>query len=63
MGAFGNFIRSLAPGNDGQLAEDLSARRRQGHRRNIGKAAAQGQAWEEQDRQRHPSGTGWFRRR
>ncbi|UOB09094.1 hypothetical protein MQE23_08515 [Streptomyces sp. HP-A2021] len=44
-----------------ESATDKAARqRRQGHRRGIGKAAAQGQAWEERDRQRDRKG-GWRR--
>jgi hypothetical protein len=56
----GNFARSLRPGNDTQLAADLSAQRRAAHRRSIGKAAAQGQAWEQDDRARERRG-GWRR--
>jgi hypothetical protein len=75
MGLFGNFVRSLAPGNDHELAatqyagrESASAR---GDRsktfgrpsRSARDADRQGQAWEERDRQQHPSTTPWFRRR
>lgn len=41
-----------------ESASDQAARRRrQGHRRNIAKAAAQGQAWEDRDRQRDRKGS------
>ncbi|SDM46961.1 hypothetical protein SAMN04487981_101623 [Streptomyces sp. cf386] len=52
------FLRSLLPGNDRQLAADLSTQRRRNHRRSVGKAAAEGQAWEDADRQRDRRG-GW----
>jgi hypothetical protein len=45
-----NFVRSLRPGNDQQLAADLSGQRRQGHRRSLLGTARAGQAWEDQDR-------------
>ena len=51
-----DFARSLLPGNDQQLAEDLSTQRRQGHRRSIARAAAAGQAWEDADRRRDRKG-------
>ncbi|MCD7440258.1 hypothetical protein K4B79_18765 [Streptomyces lincolnensis] len=47
-----DIIRSLAPGYDRQLAEDLSAQNRAGHRRSIPGVAAKAEAWEEKDRQR-----------
>lgn len=56
----GNFLRSLAPGDDRQLAADLSTQRRASHRRSIGKAAAKGQAWEDRDRQQE-RGNRWYR--
>jgi hypothetical protein len=56
----GNFLRSLAPGNDAQLAENLSAQRRASHRRSIREAADAGQAWEDRDRQQDRKG-GWYR--
>lgn len=56
----GNFLRSLAPGHDAELAEDLSAQRRASHRRSIREAADAGEAWERQDRQRDRRG-GWRR--
>ncbi|MER5213683.1 hypothetical protein ABT063_24705 [Streptomyces sp. NPDC002838] len=58
----GNFLRSLAPGDDTQLAADLSTQRRAGHRRSIPEAAAEGQAWEDADRARDRRGdrdTNW----
>jgi hypothetical protein len=60
MGRLGNFVRSLAPGNDTQLAADLSQQRRQNHRRNISRTAAQGQAWEDRDRAQDRKGK-WYR--
>jgi hypothetical protein len=61
MGRLGDFARSLKPGNDHQLAADLNAnasRQRQRGHRNSGaqRAARQGQAWEDTDRQRERSG-------
>jgi hypothetical protein len=40
--------------------EQAARHRRQGHRRNTGRAAAQGQAWEDRDRQQERRG-GWYR--
>lgn len=48
---------------DGPSASETTAtKRRTGHRRSVTKTARAGQAWEEQDRQQHPSTTRWFRR-
>lgn len=58
-----SLLRSLFGGNDRQLAAAQSAnresasgkaarKRREGHRRSIGKAAAAGEQWEQQDRRR-----------
>lgn len=58
-------------GNDRKLAETKYAgrtsatetaaqARRAGHRRNLGRAAAQGQAWEDRDRQQDRRGK-WYR--
>lgn len=55
-----DFARSLRPGNDRQLAADLSAQRRVRHRRNLGKTARAGQAWEDRDRTQDRNG-GWYR--
>ncbi|MFJ5259107.1 hypothetical protein ACIQAC_01350 [Streptomyces sp. NPDC088387] len=52
----GRFLRSLAPGDDQQLAEDLSKQRRAAYRRNVTKTAREGQAWEDQDRARDRQG-------
>ncbi|HEX9755733.1 MAG TPA: hypothetical protein VGA42_08490 [Gemmatimonadales bacterium] len=57
MSRLGDFARSLRPGNDHQLAADLNAnasRQRRASHRNGGatRAARQGQAWEDADRQR-----------
>ena len=52
-----DFVRSLAPGNDQQLAADLSTRRRASHRRGgAARAAREGQAWEDADRGRERNG-------
>jgi hypothetical protein len=49
----GSFLRSLTPGDDRQLAADLSTQRRASHRkRGAGRAARKGQTWEDQDRDR-----------
>jgi hypothetical protein len=49
----GSFLRSLAPGDDRQLAADLSTSRRDSHRkRGAGRAARAGQDWETADRDR-----------
>lgn len=57
---FRDFARSLKPGNDQQLANDLSAQRRASHHRNIRTTAAQGQNWEDRDRQQDRRGK-WYR--
>ncbi len=56
MGAFS----WLRPGNDRQLAEDLSVERRRGHRRSIAKTAAKAEDWEQQDRRRDKQGTSFW---
>jgi hypothetical protein len=55
-----DFVRSLKPGNDQQLAADLSTQRRAGHRRSLRATAREGQAWEDQDRQQDRKGP-WYR--
>jgi len=45
-----DFARSLRPGNDHQLAADMSAQRRRSNRRSVPGAARAGQAWEDADR-------------
>jgi hypothetical protein len=57
---FRDFARSLRPGNDQQLAADLSTQRRASHRRSIRSAAAEGQAWEDRDRAQDRKGR-WYR--
>jgi hypothetical protein len=52
----GSFFRSLAPGDDQQLAADLSTQRRRAHRRSVREAAAEGQAWDDDDRARDRRG-------
>jgi hypothetical protein len=56
MGRLGNFVRSLTPGNDTQLAADLSTQRRAGHRRSIRATADAGEKWEREDRKRDRRG-------
>ncbi|MGW2209931.1 hypothetical protein [Streptomyces sp. NPDC001781] len=51
-----DFARSLKPGNDQQLAEDLTAQQRVQRSRNATKAARKGQAWEDADRARDRKG-------
>lgn len=51
-----DFVRSLAPGNDRQLAADLSTQRRRAHHRSVTKAAAEGEKWERKDRKRDRRG-------
>ncbi|MEU5707895.1 hypothetical protein [Streptomyces flaveolus] len=58
MSRLGDFARSLKPGNDQHLAENLSTKRRAAHRRSVGKAAAKGQGWEDKDRDAERAG-GW----
>ena len=63
MGAFGNFLRSLAPGNDAALAEDLSTQRRNQRSRSATRAAREGQDWEDADRRKDGKGdrhTDWI---
>lgn len=64
MSALGNFVRSLIPGNDHQLAATQYAgresatdraarlRRERHHRKGAAKAATAGEAWETRDRRR-----------
>ena len=58
-----DIARSLVGGNDRKLAattyadrqsasDKAAAKRRAGHRRNVTRAARQGQAWEDADRRR-----------
>ncbi|MFD6024536.1 hypothetical protein [Streptomyces griseoluteus] len=51
-----DFFRSLRPGSDQQLAEDLAAQQRVRRSRSATRAARQGQAWEDQDRARDRKG-------
>jgi hypothetical protein len=52
-----SFMRSLAPGNDAELAADLSTQRRASYwRSGVSKAAAEGDAWEDADRARDRRG-------
>lgn len=55
-----DFARSLRPGDDRQLAADLSAQRRRNNRRSVPRAARAGQAWEDADRAQDRRG-GWYR--
>lgn len=66
MGRLGNFVRSLTPGNDHELARtqyadresatDSAARAERSRRsRAATKADCQGQAWVDKQGRRHPS--------
>jgi hypothetical protein len=57
-----DFARSLRPGNDAQLADQLSQQRRTAHRQSVPSTARQGQAWEDHDRANDRRG-GWYRNR
>lgn len=59
---FRDFARSLHPGNDQQLAADLATQARVQRSRSATRAARQGQAWEDADRNRDKRG-GWYRAR
>lgn len=59
---FRDFARSLRPGNDQQLAADLATQARVQRSRSATRAARQGQAWEDADRNRDKRG-GWYRAR
>ncbi len=52
----GSFLRSLAPGDDRQLAADIKAQPRIRRSRAATRAAREGQAWEDRDRQRDRRG-------
>ncbi|MEU6597882.1 hypothetical protein [Streptomyces flaveolus] len=57
----GNDFERAAKYEGRESASDRAARqRRQGHRRSTGRAAAQGQAWEDRDRQQDKRGR-WYR--
>ena len=72
MGAFGNFFRSLVPGDDRELArtqyagrESASDRAAQSKTfgapsRSAREADRRGHAWEDQDRKQNPGFTSWF---
>jgi hypothetical protein len=55
-----DFARSLKPGNDQQLAADLNRQQRVQRSRSATRAARQGQAWEDRDRQQDNRGK-WYR--
>jgi hypothetical protein len=59
----GGFIRSLTPGNDTGLAEDIATERRNQRSRSATKAARDGQDWEDADRRSDAKGdrhTDWI---
>lgn len=62
MGRLSDFARSLRPGNDRELAANLSTQRRAAHRRSVQSAARAGQTWEDRDRAQDRRG-GWYRTR
>lgn len=51
-----DFMRSLAPGNDAQLANDLRTQQRIQRSRSAAKADREGQKWERKDRARDRRG-------
>ncbi|MFD4788256.1 hypothetical protein ACFWN1_14595 [Streptomyces sp. NPDC058459] len=51
-----DFARSLKPGRDEQLADDLAAQQRVRRSRSAARAAREGQKWEDQDRARDRRG-------
>ncbi|MFD8805590.1 hypothetical protein [Streptomyces sp. NPDC059597] len=51
-----DFARSLRPGNDQQLANQIAAEKRVRRHRAATKAARKGQAWEDKDRARDRTG-------
>ncbi|MFF5029230.1 hypothetical protein ACFY2J_34105 [Streptomyces collinus] len=53
-----DIARSLKPGNDRELADDLSTQRRAAHRRSVPSTAQAGQDWEDTDRAKDRKG-GW----
>lgn len=58
MSRLGNLARSLKPGNDRELADNLSAQRRASHHRSVPSTAQAGQEWEDADRASDRKG-GW----
>lgn len=59
---FGNDHERAATRYAGQesASQRASRQRREGHRRNVTRAAREGQAWEDRDRQQDRRG-GWYR--
>lgn len=53
-----NFVRSLTPGNDHQLADDIAAQKRIRRSHAATQADRQGQQWDAKDRKRDRRG-GW----
>ncbi|GAQ52083.1 hypothetical protein [Streptomyces acidiscabies] len=51
-----NFLRSITPGDDQQLAADLAREQRVRRSRSATRAARKGQKWEDTDRQREKRG-------
>ncbi|MGW3135924.1 hypothetical protein [Streptomyces sp. NPDC001139] len=58
---FGNDHERAARYDGPSASETAAAKRRAGHRRNIARAAAQGEAWEDADRSRFRTGSRWNR--
>ena len=55
-----DFLRSITPGDDQQLADDLAAQQRVRRSRSATRAARKGQAWEDADRAQDRKGR-WYR--
>lgn len=51
-----NFVRSLVPGNDHQLAADIAAQQRARRSRAATRADRKGQRWDAKDRARDRAG-------
>lgn len=51
-----DFARSLRPGSDQELADEIAARGRVARSRSATRAARKGQAWEDKDRARDRRG-------
>lgn len=57
-----DIARSLRPGRDQELAEGLTVQRRVSRSRSATRAAREGQAWEDADREQDRKGP-WYRPR
>ncbi|MEH0542972.1 hypothetical protein QA802_07785 [Streptomyces sp. B21-105] len=57
-----SFARSLRPGNDQQLADNLSQQRRRTHRQSATRADRAGQNWDAKDRDAERNRSGRYSR-